>query len=481
MGDDAPLTILFTDVEGSTDLRTRRGDAAAHAILRAHEEVVRSCVADHGGREVKALGDGFMIAFTSARRALACAVAIQQAVEQESWKSADGGVRVRIGLNTGEVVEEGDDLYGQAVNAAARIAGRANGGEILVAEVTRHLAGSGPEFTFKDGGRLRLKGFPERWRLYRLVWESKEGPSAAADERTPYVGREAERAELRRLLDRAIRGSGGLVMVGGEPGVGKTRLTEELVAEAARHDVEVFAGHSYEMAGAAPYIAFVEIFEAALARAPSPQAFRQALGEEAAEVARLVPKLRQLCPDIPPPLELPAEQERRLLFNSVREVVARSARRRPLLLVLDDLHWSDDPTLLLVEHLAETLGELPILLVATYRDTEVHVGRPLAKTFEDLRRRRLAHWLALDRLPEGEVGQMLQAMSRQEAPSVARRGSLRRNRRQPVLLGGGLQVPRRGGPALRRRRAVPERPGDRRTRRARRCPTGGRTAPPAPR
>src|SRR5207245_3970904 len=137
----------------------RRGDAAAHEILRAHEELVRGCVARHGGREVKALGDGFMIAFASARKGLACAVAIQQAVEEQHRMAAGGAVRVRIGGNAGEVVEEGDDLYGQAVNAAARIAARAKAGEILVAGVTKQLAGSGPEHAFSDRGRLRLKEF----------------------------------------------------------------------------------------------------------------------------------------------------------------------------------------------------------------------------------------------------------------------------------------------------------------------------------
>lgn len=436
MADEAPLTILFTDVEGSTDLRTQRGDSAAHEILRAHEELVRGCVAAHGGREVKALGDGFMIAFTSARRGLACAVAIQQATEEQRWHSPGAAVRVRVGLNTGEVTEEGDDLYGQAVNAAARIAARAKAGEILVAEVTRQLAGSGPEFTFLDRGRLRLKGFPERWRLYRLDWEAKEAPSGAArDDRTPFVGRKAERAELRLLLDHAVRGSGSLVMVGGEPGVGKTRLAEELMAEAAGRNMQVFAGHSYEMEGAAPFIAVVELFEAALARAPSPAAFRAFLGDEAAEVARLLPKLRQLCPDIPPPLELPAEQERRLLFNSVLDVIARSGRQRPMLLLFDDLHWADDPTLLLVEHLAAHLHELPVLMVATYRDTEADVGRPLAKTFEDLRRRQLARWVTLGRLPEPEVAQVLQALSGQDVPPALVRAIYSETEGNPFFLG----------------------------------------------
>jgi class 3 adenylate cyclase/tetratricopeptide (TPR) repeat protein len=435
--DGAPITVLFTDVEGSTDLRTRRGDDAAHGILRAHEGLVRGCVAEHGGREIKALGDGFMIAFTSARKALTCAIAIQQATEAQRQATPERAVRVRIGVNTGEVVAEDDDLYGQAVNAAARIAGRAQAGEILVAEVTKQLVGSNPSFPFVDRGRLRLKGFPERWRLFGLPWERADttGSAGLGDGRLPYVGREAERAELRRLLDAAARGSGALVMVGGEPGVGKTRLAEELMTEAADRDMQVFAGHSYEAEGAAPFIAVVEIFEAALAAAPSAAAFRAFLGEEAAEVTRLVPRLRQLCPDIPPPLELPAEQERRLLFNCVAEVVARSARSRPMLLVFDDLHWADDPTLLLVEHLAAAIADLPVLMLTTYRDTEVDVGRPLAKTFEDLRKRRLARWITLGRLPESDVAQVLARVSGRDPPAALVRAIYEETEGNPFFLG----------------------------------------------
>ena len=115
--------------------------------------------------------------------------------------------------------------------------------------------------------------------------------------------------------------------------MGKTRLAEELMAEAERRDAQIFVGHSYEMEGAAPYVAVVEIMEAALARAPDPQAWRRFLGDEAAEIAGLVPKLRTLCPDIPPPLDLPPEQERRLLFNSIRDTTARTAERIPVLII----------------------------------------------------------------------------------------------------------------------------------------------------
>ena len=415
---EGPLTILFSDVEGSTDLRTERGDTVAHRILRSHEEVVRGCVEAHDGREVKALGDGFMVAFVSARKALTCAIAIEQGLDDRNRESPGEELAVRIGINTGEVVIEGDDIYGQAVNAAARIAGRARGGEILVSEIVRQLAGSGPEFSFTDRGRCRLKGFPDRWHLYGLVYAaaaSFEGGVRFA-ERTPFVGREQERIELRRLVEQTKAGAGSLVMIGGEPGVGKTRLSEELAIRCAREGFQTFVGHCYEMAGAQPYIPLVEAFEQALAQAPSPRAFRQFLGDEAPEVARLVPKLRQLCPDIPPPLDLPAEQERRYLFNSVWEVLARTGRGRPMLLVLDDIHWADEPTMLLIQHLAERIAEVPVLMVGLYRDSELDVGRPLSRTFEELTRRRLAKRMPLGRMPEEDVARMLQAMAGQEPP-----------------------------------------------------------------
>ncbi len=265
-----PVTILFTDVEASTELRTRHGDHVAQQLLRRHEEVVRGEVAAHGGVEVKALGDGFMVAFGSARRALACAVAIQRALAERRADLSD--LRVRIGLNTGEVVAEADDLYGQAVHAAARIAARAAGGEILVSEVVRQLAGVTPELTFTDRGRCRLKGFPERFRLFEVRGRDEEPATAPAAfaARTPYVGRESERAELGRLIDCALGGSGGLALVGGEPGVGKTRLCEEAGADAVAKGFRVLVGRCYEIEGAPPYVPFVEILEQALADEPNP-------------------------------------------------------------------------------------------------------------------------------------------------------------------------------------------------------------------
>jgi tetratricopeptide (TPR) repeat protein len=402
---------------GSTDLTTRRGDEAAQEILRAQRELVRQQVERHSGHEVKSLGDGFMVAFASARRAVACAAGIQRALAEHNRRQpVDQQVRVRIGLNTGEVIQEEADLFGEAVNAAARIAAKAKGGQILVSETVRGVMGRAKDVELVDRGRFRLKGFPERWRLFEVVWHEEATAAPALLERTPFVGREAERAELRRLLDQTVRGQGALVMIGGEPGVGKTRLAEELAAEARQRGLLSLTGHCNEMEGTLPYIPFVEILEAT-ARIVPREAFREAMGDAAPEVAKLMPELRRLFPDIPPPLELPPEQERRYLFNSVLEFIERAGRVQPLFLVLEDLHWADDSTLLLLQHIAQRLHEMPLLILGTYRDVELDVARPLARALEELLRQRLAQRLALRRLPEAGVAAMLRALSGQEPPA----------------------------------------------------------------
>jgi class 3 adenylate cyclase len=164
-------TILFTDVEGSTGLTQRLGDAKAREVLRAHERIVREALQAHGGSEVKALGDGFMASFSSATRALECAIAMQRAFAAHS-ESAGEPIRVRIGLNAGEPIAEEKDLFGTAVNMAARIAARAEGGEILASDVVRQLV-AGKGFRFADRGEVALRGFEDPVRLHEVRWEEE--------------------------------------------------------------------------------------------------------------------------------------------------------------------------------------------------------------------------------------------------------------------------------------------------------------------
>ena len=181
------------------------------------------------------------------------------------------------------------------------------------------------------------------------------GEPAVGGRRTPFVGRDAEQAELGRWLDRAARGRGGLVLVGGEPGVGKTRLVEQLLDTARQQRCLTLTGRCYETEGTAPFIPFVEIIEEYAEVAPS-AVLKETLGDAAPEVARLVPDLRRLIPDMPPPIELPPEQQRHYLFKNIAEFLERLSRASSIVLLLDDLHWADHATLLLLQHLSAAAG-----------------------------------------------------------------------------------------------------------------------------
>ena len=239
--------------------------------------------------------------------------------------------------------------------------------------------------------------------------------SAQPVERTPFVGREAESVELSRLLDRMLTGQGGLVLLGGEPGVGKTRLAREVMTAARQRGCFCLTGHCYEMEGAPPFMPFVEITEESVRLVP--QAVRAAMGDLAAEIAAMAPSLRRVYRDIPPPPDVPPDQLRRLIFGAFLEYLQRASQKSPGVFLLDDLHWADEPTLQLLLHLAPHLASMRILTLGTYRDVELDVKRPFAKTLESLLRQRLATRMTLRRLNQSGVHDMLSEMSGSPAPS----------------------------------------------------------------
>jgi class 3 adenylate cyclase/tetratricopeptide (TPR) repeat protein len=409
---EGPVTIMFTDIEGSTALRTTLGDAETDALFRDHDELVRDQIVENKGRDQKAaLGDGFLAVFVSTRRAVACAIGIQRALDAFNLERVGPALRVRIGLNTGEVASQEGQLSGEAVHAAARVCAEASGGQILVSDVTRQLAGTVADVTFHDTGEHELKGFPEPWRLWEVVWVRETTPLP----RQVFVGRDAEMATLRSGLIAALSGTGGLLLIGGEPGVGKTTLVQQLIREAEQRGALAVFGRCYESEGAVPYSPFVEMLEQALAIMP-PELVRDDLKDDAPEIARMVPELRRRFADIGEPLELPPEQQRRYFFNAVGSFVARASMRFPLMLVMDDVHWADEPTLLLMEHMAALMPELRVFGVGTYRDVELDVARPLAATLERLVRARTVDRLSVKRFDPGAVALMLDALAGKAPP-----------------------------------------------------------------
>lgn len=161
-------TVLFTDLVGHTEMMQRLGDERGRKVLREHELITRDLLRQHGGAEIKTMGDGFMASFTSVTKATDCAIALQRAFAAHA-DSMSEQLRVRVGLNAGEPIEEDGDLFGATVIMASRIAAKAGAGEILIPEPLRHLL-TGKSYVYADRGEAILKGFEDAVRLYEVRW-----------------------------------------------------------------------------------------------------------------------------------------------------------------------------------------------------------------------------------------------------------------------------------------------------------------------
>ena len=171
---DGAITLLFSDIEGSTALIEQLGEAPWFDLLRNHNAIVRAVVGAHEGTVVKSQGDGFMIAFASAHSALRCAIEVERAFTLRPEPRADA-FKIRIGAHSGFVIEDSDDFYGRNVVLAARIADQARGGEILVSSAAKQYTESDPTFRFEHRGELRLKGLVGEHSVYALAWDDQAG------------------------------------------------------------------------------------------------------------------------------------------------------------------------------------------------------------------------------------------------------------------------------------------------------------------
>jgi class 3 adenylate cyclase len=248
------VTVLFTDWVNSTELIQRLGDEHAQRVFEDHRERLREAIAAHRGREVKWTGDGLMAVFPNAADGVRCAIAMQQQSGRRSVLAER--LAVRIELNVGEALPDEADYFGTPVVVARRLCDRAAGGQILCSSLIPGVLAGRQTFQFRACGDLVLKGITSPVAAHEVIYERAVPPTD-----TPFVGRLAELATLERSVQAAHSGVGGLVMLAGEAGIGKTRLVEEVAARARRSGARVLWGGCDEGAGSGAYGPFREALD----------------------------------------------------------------------------------------------------------------------------------------------------------------------------------------------------------------------------
>jgi len=263
--------------------------------------------------------------------------------------------------------------------------------------------------------------------------QGSETPLPRLEPGRVFVGRKPELAELRAALERVMLGRGSMVLVAGEPGIGKSELADRLGTEAAERGAEVLWGRSWEGEGAPPYWAWAQVIRDYL-RERKGSEIQSLLGDAAPYVAQIVPEVRDRLPDLPTPTPLDSEQARFRLFDAITNFLKFAAEARPLVLLLDDLHWGDKPSLLLLQFLAHEIGDARLLVVAIYRDVEVSRGHPLADVLPSLRRERTVERILLRGLPEEDVRAMLAALRGETLPDALAHAISRETEGNPFFI-----------------------------------------------
>ncbi len=416
------VTLLFTDLVGSTELLDDLGDEQAEQLRRVHFGLLREVALSHAGQEVKSLGDGLMVAFASSVDAAACAIGIQRAVDRRNRGEGSVRLSVRIGLHVGEPIRDEDDYFGTSVVVARRLCDRAEGGQILASELVRQLIGGRGGFSFRPVGELSLKGFTEAVGACELGWERIGEqriplPAELHRPRGTFVGRQAEMAAIQKAWEQVRAGRATAVFVAGDPGIGKTRLVAEFCARAHSSGAAVLLGRSTEET-LAPYQPFIEALRHYVASCPADELLLQ-IGPRRAILAKLVPELGTADgPAVHDRAEAPGEGERYELFDAVASLLREVAGSRPTILVLDDVHWADSSTLVLLRYVARAVGAAPLLILGTYRETEVPEGHPLSDTLAELRRARALTMVSLAGLDTDHVAVLIQDRGAQLAEGV---------------------------------------------------------------
>jgi WD40 repeat protein/class 3 adenylate cyclase/energy-coupling factor transporter ATP-binding protein EcfA2 len=423
----ATVTFFFADQAGSTVQLERLGDAGAKGVRQALIDMLRQAAEDHHGQVVDHTGDGLMITFASAVDAVACGVVVQQQAARHNARHPETkALGVRVGIHTGEpLVNDEGRYFGVPVVIAARLCAAADTGQVLVSDVTRALVASRRAHRFTPLGERSLKGIAEPVAVAAVDWAPEEPeftlPEALATaDAGPFVDRAAELAWLVGLWEQ-VRGAGAgagrrrVALLAGDPGIGKTRLAAALAAAVHEQGGLVLYGRCDEEP-TGPYQLLAEALDPYVATVPRAE-LRQQLGPAGGVLTRVLPRLAERVPHLAGPARLEPETEPFLVAEATEGFLVSVARTTPTLLMLDDLHWADAASLLVVRQLARGTAPVPLLVLGCYREPDVGRSRVLAEVGVDPRRPGPVQHRTLTGLPAAEVAELLAALTGETSPA----------------------------------------------------------------
>jgi len=434
----AVVTFVFTDLVGSTEMLDRLGDDGAESLRRTHFRILREAVAGAGGVEVKNLGDGLMVAFESARAAVDCAVAMQRGVHRHNSRAIGRQLSVRVGLHVGEPIRDEDDYFGTPVVIAKRLCDAASGGQILASDLVFGLVGRRDGVSFRSVGQVSLKGLAEPMPAQEIVWQAQSGSAAADEPLDPralrFVGREAEQDLLAEQLTVARSGRLRIVLLTGEPGIGKTRLAKELLVH-NRESALTLSARAYPLGATASLGLWVEALEGHL-RAIGPDEVRALCGAGAADLAALLPAV--VAAGIAPPA---VEPPRVRLLGGLAALLTELAVPAPVIVCLDDVHWADGSSWEALNYLTHNLTDRPILIVLTARTTELAAAAVASSALLGLEQEGFLVRRTLDPLDAAEVRSLaIAATGRDQVSDRLVRWLVERSAGTPLFAAGLLRA-----------------------------------------
>ncbi len=396
---------MFADIVDFSAF-AQQDERLALQTVEEYQRLLRPLFGQHRGREVKALGDGFLVEFDSALDATECAIEMQRQLFDRNQTPGTRATEMRVGIHLGDVVHREGDIYGDAVNIASRIEPLAEASGICLSGPVHEQVGNKIPFQCSRLAHAFLKNIQTPIAVYSidLPWTD---PAAAR--LTPLTDRTSEFAILLEALRRAGEGEGEIVAIGGEAGIGKTRVSEETILRAEGLGFRVLRGQRFEEELNAPYSHWVQAARAFFFDAPAPLVYK-VCDQCQREAVGLVPELSDRLGVFPPAPELEAGPARLRFFEGLTRLFRNIAQEGPLLIFLDDFQWADPDSVALLEYVGVRLPGQRILVLLTYRETEVDEKGALGKALFGLKRKNLLREISLKRFDVENARELVAAV-----------------------------------------------------------------------